>query len=166
MNMRFLLYFVVPLSLGVIITVVVAILLFIDSRKKLKVGQINIEGWSTTGGKVTAARLDERQSGNTYDPIVEYVYTVKDAEYHGNKVFPGENASSKKDIAQKILDKHPVNSYVPVHYNPESPSESALEEQPHPMNFIALAGWVLTGFGVCACCFTAFMTFVIFGASQ
>jgi hypothetical protein len=166
MNIRFLLYFVVPLSLGVIITVVGAILLFIDSRKKQKVGRIDIEGWATTGGKVTAVRLDERQLNNYYEPIIEYVYTVKDAEYHGNKVFPGDSRSPQKDVAQEILDKHPLNSYVPVHYNPQNPSESALEEQPHPMNFIALTGWILTGFGFCACCFTALMTLVIFGASQ
>ena len=166
MNMRFLLYFVVPLSLGVIITVVGAILLFIDSCKKPKVGQVDITGWSTTGGKVISVRLEERQAGNTFDPIIEYVYTVKDEEYHGNKGFPGENDSPQKDAAQEILDKHPLNSYVPVHYNPENPSESALEEQPHPMNFISMAGWVLTGFGVCACCFTTFMAFVVFGAAQ
>lgn len=166
MDTRFLLYFVVPLSLGIVITLAGVILLFVDSRKKPKIGEINIEDWLTTGGKVTAARLGERQSGDTYEPVIEYVYTVNDAEYHGNKIFPGENASSKKDKAQEILDKHPVNMYVPVRYNPKNPSDSALEAQPHPTNFIGLAGWVLSGFGVTACCFTTFMTFVIFGAAQ
>ena len=166
MDNRFLLYFVVPLSLGIVITLAGAILLFINSRRKPKAGEVNIEDWATIGGQVTAARLGERQSDNMYEPIVEYVYTVNDVQYHGNKVFPGINTSSKKDTAQEILDHHPVNTYVPVRYNPQNPSESALEERPHPMNFIALAGWVLMGFGVCACCFTAFMAFVIFGMAQ
>ena len=166
MDTRFLLYFVVPFSLGIIITLVGAILLFVNSHRKPKAGEINIEDWSTTNGQVTAARLGERQSDNTYEPIIEYVYTVNDVQYHGNKVFPGINTNSKRDTAQEILDKHPVKMYVPVRYNPQNPSESALEEQPHPMNFIALAGWVLTGFGICTFCFTTFMTFVIFGMAQ
>lgn len=166
MNTIFLFYFVVPLSLGVIITLTGAILLFVNSRKKPKAGEVDIGDWATTGGKVTSARLDERQPNDTYEPIIEYVYTVNDAEYHGNKVFPGENAGTKKVAAQEILDKHPVNMYVPVRYNPQNPSESALEAQPHPMNFTATAGWVLTGFGVCTCCFTTFMIFIIFGAAQ
>jgi hypothetical protein len=166
MDTRFFLYFVVPLSLGVVITLVGAILLFIDSRKKPKDGEVDIENWLTTGGKVTSAKLSEQPADDTYEPIVNYVYTVNDTEYHGSKVFPGKNPSSKKDTAQEILDKHPVNMYVPVRYNPENPSDSALEAQPLPMNYIALAGWILSGFGVSSCCFTAFMTFVIFGAAQ
>ena len=121
-----------------------------------------MEDWATTGGKVMSARLDESQSGDTYKPIIEYAYTVNDTQYQGNNIFPGENASFKKDLAQK----HPVNMYVPVRYNPKNSSESALEPQPHPTNFITLAGWVLTGFWICAFCFTVFMTFVIFGMAQ
>jgi hypothetical protein len=166
MDTRFLLYFVLPLSLGMVITLVGAILLLINSRKKPKAGEIDIGEWSTTGGQVRSARLGERQTDDTYEPVVEYVYTVNAAQYHGNKIFPGPNAGSKKEAAQGILDKHPVNMYVPVRYNPNDPSESALEAQPHPMNYIALGGWVLTAFGVCTCCFTAFMTFVIFGTTQ
>lgn len=166
MDARFILYFVVPLSLGIVITLVGVILLFVDSRKKPKAGEINIEDWPTTGGKVTTARLGEKQTGDTYEPVIEYVYTVNDAQYHGNKIFPGENPSSKKEAAQEILNKHPVNMFVPVRYNPTNPSESALEVQSQPMNFLVLAGWVLSGFGVLSCCFTAFMTLVIFGAAQ
>jgi hypothetical protein len=166
MDTRFMLYFVVPLSLGIVITMVGAILLFVNSRKKSKVEEIDIEDWSTTGGKITSARLGKRQSDDSYEPIIKYVYTVKDTEYHGHKIFPGENPSSQKDSAQVILDKHPVNMYVPVRYNPENPSESALEAQPHPINIITLVGWVLSGFGISTCCFTAFMTYVIFGTAE
>lgn len=166
MDIKILLYFVVPLSLGIIITLTGAILLFVASRKKPKVAQVDIEEWSTTGGKIISAHMGERQSNDTYEPIVEYVYTVNDTEYRGNKIFAGENVGYKNEAAQEILDQHPMNTYVPVRYNPENPSESALEAQPHPMNFMTLAGWVLTGFGVCACCFTTFMVVVIFGASQ
>lgn len=167
MNTTFLLYFVVPLSLGIVITLAGAIFLFIDSRKKPKVGEIDIEEWLTTGGKVISAKLSKQHADETYEPIVKYVYTVDGTEYHGSMIFPGQkHTNSKKDAAQEILDKHPANMYVPVRYNPENPEDSALEAQPHPMNYIALAGWILFGFGVSSCCFTAFMAFIIFGAAQ
>jgi hypothetical protein len=166
MDTRFILYFVVPLSLGIVITLVGIVLLFIDSRKKPKAGEINTEDWLTTGGKVTSAHLGEIKPSDTYEPVIEYIYTVHDAQYHGNKVFPGGNPVSNKEAAQEIIDKHPVNMYVPVRYNPENPSESSLEAPSRPMNSIALAGWVLSGFGILSCCFTGFMTFIIFGAAQ
>ena len=164
MDTRFLLYFVVPLSLGIIIILAGIILLFIDSRKKPKIGEIDIEDWPITGGKVISAKLSKRHADDTYKPIVKYAYTVNGVEYQGSKVFSGKNPSTKKDTAQEILDKHPVDMYVPVRYNPEEPSDSALEAQQRPMNYIALSGWILSGFGILTCCFTAFMTFVIFGA--
>lgn len=166
LNPQIFLYFVVPLSLGIVIILVGAILLYIDSRKKPKEGEIDIEDWLTTGGKVTSAKLSKRHADDTYEPIVKYIYTVDGAEYHGSKIFPGKNPSSKKDTAQEVLAKHPVDMYVPVRYNPAKPSDSALEAQPHPMNYIALAGWILSGFGILSCCFTALMFFIIFGKVQ
>lgn len=164
MDTRFILYFVVPLSLGIIITLAGVILLFVDSRKKQKAGEIDIEDWLTTGGKVISAKLSKEHPDATYEPMVKYVYTVDGTEYHGSKIFPGQkHTSSKKDIAQEIINKHPTGMYVPVRYNPEKPSDSALEAPPHPMNYISLAGWVLTGFGILSCCFTSFMAFIIVG---
>lgn len=166
MDIKFFLYFVLPIILGVIIALTGAILLFVDSRKKPKAGEVDIEDWEMTGGKIISAQLSESQSDNTYQPMIEYVYTVNGVEYHGNKIFSGKNEGAKKDAAQATLDKHPVNMYVPVRYDPKNPSDSALEARPHPTSFIAIAGWTLAGFGFISCCFTAFMTFVIFGATQ
>jgi Protein of unknown function (DUF3592) len=166
MNTTFMLYFVIPLSLGIVITLAGVIFLFVDSRRNKKTGRVDIESWLMTGGKVTSSRLSERQASDTYEPIIEYVYVVNDVEYHGNKIFPGENTGSKLSNAQEILNNHPMNTYVPVRYNPQNPAESALEAQPQRTNFITLAGWTLTGFGVCTFCFTTFMLLVVFGAAQ
>ena len=165
MDTRFFLYFVVPLSLGIVITLVGAILLFVDSRRNKKTSQTDDGDWATIGGKITAAHLGDRQAGDTYEPIIEYTYIVDNVEYQGNHIFPSGNASSKLDDAQEILDRHPVNTYVPIRYNPQTPNASALEPQPQQTNIIRLAGWVLTGFGICTCCFTTFMVLVIFGAA-
>lgn len=165
MDITFALYFVVPLSLGIVITLTGVILLFVESREKAGAGEVDLADWSTTGGKIISAKLSRRHDDDTYEPAIKYVYTVDGKEYHGSKIFPHQrNPRSKKGDAQEIIDRHPENSYVPVRYNPEKPSDSALEELPHPMNYRTLAGWVLLGFGFISCCFTTFMAFVIFGA--
>ena len=63
------------------------------------------------GGKILAAHLGEHETRHsdshgthvdiTYEPVVEYVYTIDNAEYHGSKVFPGEDL----DLARLKLRK-------------------------------------------------------------
>ncbi len=45
MDVKIFLYFVLPISLGVVIALTGAILLFVDSRKKKKAGEVDIEDW-------------------------------------------------------------------------------------------------------------------------
>ena len=174
MDTTFVMYFVVPVSLGSVIFLVGAVLLVIDSRKNKKRDNVETEDWSTTGGKILSVRIDEHESPRsdkngthvdiTYEPIVDFVYVVDNVEHHGNKVFPGESANLGQKTAQEILDKYPVNSYVPVRYNPRDPSVSSLEEhQFQSSNRVLLAGRVLVAFGICVCCFTTFMLFILVG---
>jgi hypothetical protein len=152
------------------------ILLIIASRNKKKADQGEIEDWSTTGGKIISARLSEHEVRKTdkrgthiditYEPVIEYSYVVDDVEQRGNKFFPGETTYFSQSEAQEILDKHPVNTYVPVHYNPQDPSVSSLEERSQDSNIVFVAGWIFTAFGISVCCFTSFMTFIIVGKVQ
>jgi hypothetical protein len=173
MDKIFLMYFVVPISLGVGILLVGAVLLAIDSRRHKKFEQVETQGWETTGGKVTAARLDEclPQPGNkkgvqpepAFKPVVEFVYTANGMEYTGNNIFPGDCENFSQAAAQAFLDKYPVNAYVPVLFNPEDPAKAALEDQPRRTNRMRMIGLLFTWFGICVCCFTSLMTFVIAG---
>ena len=99
----------------------------------------------------------------TYEPIVDYVYVVKDVEHHGNSVFPGISEKFDEKASQEILNKYPLNTYVPVRYNPDDPSVSALMPHPGHPDYIQMAGYLLTGFGLSVCCFTSFMAFIIVG---
>jgi len=169
MNSQFVFYFVVPLIFIAVITFLCVILLGVSFRHRKESGQIDIRDWSTTGGKVLSIRLDPHQpdakhAGADFEPHVEYAYVVNEIEYLGKKVFPGESGGFTKKAAQEILNQYPLNTYVPVRYNPQSPSDSALHEQSRSMDYLNLAGWVFTGFGVIACCFTSFMAFIILGA--
>lgn len=173
MDTKYILYFVVPSVIGTCILLIGVILLIIAARKKKKADQGETGDWVTTGGKVTAAHLEKHEAQKndkrgthidiTYEPVVEYRYTVDNVEYTGNKFFPGESTYFSESEAQELLGQHPLNSFVPIHYNPEDPSVSSLEERSQDSNVVYLAGWTLTAFGICVCCFTSFMIFLIVG---
>jgi len=169
MDIRFVLYFVVPSILATIILVIGAALLGIDVYKRRKAGSVEIGEWSSTGGKILTASLGQHESPKQdksgtqtvidYEPVVEYAYTVKGVEYRGNKLFPGESLYFSHDAAQERLDQYPP-AYVPVKYNPNDPSISTLEKQPEGTNYLHVIGLALTLFGVVSCCFTSFMAFI------
>jgi hypothetical protein len=173
MDKIFLMYFVVPISLGAGISLLGAVLLAIESRRKNRVELVETNTWETTGGKVTAVHLEECQSkpadkngsqiDPAYKPVVEYVYTANGIEHNGNNLFPGDCENFNRTEAQKFLDKYPVNAYVPVRFNPADPSSSALEDQPQHNSRMRMFGLVFTWFGICVCCFTSLMVFVIAG---
>jgi len=173
MDIRFVLYFVVPVILGAVILVAGAIFLVIDSRRKKQAGDVETGDWETTGGKIIASHLEQHearkddQTGThidiNFEPIIEYVYTVNNQEYRSNKVFPGDHIYFSQKAAQEILNEHPLNMYMPVKYMPDDPSVSSLENRPGGTNYMHVFGLVFTSFGVLVCCFTTFMTFIVMG---
>ena len=169
MDTKFILYFVVPAVLIVGITVMGLVFLSISARRKKKAGLIEIGDWATTGGKILSVRIDPHQAGAShagedFEPHVEYAYTVNNIEYQGKKVFPGESDGFSEAAAKKILSQYPLNGYVQVRFNPQDPSDSALQPHSRRTEFLTTAGYVMTGFGVISCCFTSFMAFIILGA--
>jgi hypothetical protein len=173
MDTRFVLYFVVPVVGGTVILLAGLIFLFIDNRKKKKNGDVETGEWETTGGKIIASHLERHEARKddktgthidiNYEPIIEYVYTVKNEEYRSNKVFPGDHIYFSEKDAQQILDEHPLNMYMPVKYNPEDPNISSLENRPHATDYVHVLALVFTSFGALVCCFTTFMTFIVMG---
>jgi hypothetical protein len=168
----FLMYFLVlPISLGVGITLMGAVLLLIDSRRHKRVVPIEMDGWETTGGKILATHLNEcssagneqkgKQNDQTFQPVVEYIYSAEGKEFTGKNEFPEDCENFSKTDAQAYLDKYPVNSYVPVRFDPKNPVSSALEEQPRRTNRVRMMGLLFTWFGISVCCFSSLMIFVM-----
>jgi hypothetical protein len=170
MDIKFVMYFVVPFVLATIILVIGVALLWISVYRRRRAGRVEIGEWPLTGGKILAARLaphesprqdkDRTQTALDYEPVVEYAYTVKGVEYQGNRLFPGESLYFSQGAAQKMLDQYPLNAYVPVQYDPNDPSKSTLEKQPQGTDYLYVGGLSLTIFGVVALCFTSFMAFI------
>ena len=166
----FLIYFLyLPISLGVGIFLTGIVLLWIDSRRQKKIVSIQTQDWLETGGKVLEARLDEcpkdeidpQETGKYYQPVVRYVYTVGGVEYHGDTVYPGDCKNINEEEAREFLEKYPINSYIPVIFDPNDPNSSALEQQPRQSNRIRMFGLLFTWFGVSVCCFSSLMIFIM-----
>ncbi len=167
----FLIYFLVlPISVGIGIFLTGLVLMFIESRRNKKI-EVETHTWETTGGKIIAARLDEcppsegdkkgAQAESTFIPVMEFIYTANGKEFTSNNIFPGDCDNYVKAAAQEILDKYPVNSFVPVRYDPEDPSISTLEDLPKPSNRLRMYGLLFTWFGVSVCCFSSLMIFIM-----
>ena len=90
--------------------------------------------WPTAPGTVTSAEMQIHRSHNsrthttttTYEPRVEYTYTVMGTPYSGKRVCFGLR-SFAHDKAQAILDRYPAGQAVPVYYNTENPADSVLD---------------------------------------
>jgi hypothetical protein len=144
MDLRFVLYFIVPIVMAFGITLIGAVLLLIDWRKKTN--QVETGDWLVAGGKVTAVQPDS----------VQYSYTAGSAEFTGTTPLPAGTSPNM----------YSANMYVPVRYNPKNPTDSMLDNLPRSANYMNFFGWLFAAFGILACCFTGFMAIIILGSVQ
>lgn len=168
MDKFFAFYFVLPISVGVAISLAGWILLAIDARRKMKIEGAESQTWEATGGKVVEVHMekcDEGQGNSTpvLKPVVEYVYSVNETEYSGKIIFPQTCDKAGPEAANEFIERFPLNAYVPIRYNPDEPSVSRLEEKKRHSNRVRFIGLLCTYFGISVCCFTSFMAFVILG---
>ncbi len=89
--------------------------------------------WPTVPGKVETSTTEsyvKREDGRDethYAPVVEYVYQVRGREYRSRQIKLGVEIEGSQFIADGIVKKYSQGSDVIVHYNPENPSNAALE---------------------------------------
>jgi hypothetical protein len=90
--------------------------------------------WPSIAGVVTAAEMIEHRHRNskthtvsyTYEPKVEYSYTVLGTAYAGKKVSYGPQ-SYARGKAEQIMARYPLGQQVSVFYNTENPADSVLD---------------------------------------
>ncbi|RYE79605.1 MAG: DUF3592 domain-containing protein, partial [Hyphomicrobiales bacterium] len=80
----------------------------------------------------------------TYLPVVEFAYTVESNRLHSRQVKLGLEVSGSESFAQGIADRYPAGAPVEVHYDPQDPSNAALENPTETK-------WILLG--VALACF-------------
>ena len=93
--------------------------------------------WPTTTGRMLRSELFEHvtktktstnriSTFSSYEPLVEYQYTVDGKAQTGNRIAIGLTRLPLEK-AQEFLAKHAVNSDVQVYYNPKNAKESRLD---------------------------------------
>lgn len=104
--------------------------------------------WKTTKGHIEKVRTSERRSGTktSISVGVIYSYQVDGRFYRGTNVWPGQdwnNFSRSKD-AQREINRLESNPDVTVHYNPQKPSEAALDKSTGGFMVQIVATWLST----------------------
>jgi hypothetical protein len=149
------------LIIGLIFVVIFSILgivfLIIGLRSKQKAkASLN---WPTTTGVVTVAKVevhtdyddDDHTSTTSYEPVVQYTYTVNGQQFNGSKIAFGANRVGNSQ-AQKMVGQYPVGNSVTVHYNPEKPEDAVLETKATGGTAFTVIGIVFLAIGLIACC--------------
>jgi hypothetical protein len=112
-------------------------LLFVIIGLVLTLRAKTASNWPTTSGVMLKSEIAERitkqqtkshqmMTYTSYEPLVEYQYTVNGKVLTGNRLSFGLTRLPLEK-AQEVLKRFPVNAQVPVYYNPRRVKDSRLE---------------------------------------
>lgn len=120
----------------------------IVSRKRAKAAL----SWPTIKGEVLSSTVvqhtdnESEYSSTSYEPVVEYQYSLMGQAYTGRRIAYGANSFNLKK-AQEIAAKYPVGTPVTVHYNPEKPGDCTLETSASGGKAFSIIGYILVPLG-------------------
>ena len=90
------------------------------------------QSWPSTAGIVLTSSVQVRRSNRSRSeyPVVVYQYGVNGKSYQGQRVKASDKFISVRisGEAQTTVARYPAGSRVTVYYDPNNPSESALEK--------------------------------------
>ncbi len=115
--------------------------LYMYFSNKLSRDMKNSNKWRTTEGIVTFSGTISKNVSSTsrsrssrkttyttqYAPDIGYDYTVDNAQYHGNLVYPNGGFTNVQSVAQQYANNKPIGKKIIVLYNVNNPNESYLE---------------------------------------
>lgn len=94
------------------------------------------KGWPTTTGTVVSSQvLSPSGKANKYIAEITYTYSVDWKEYR-SKNYKATAARGTSTWARELVEQHPVNSTVTVHYNPKDPGDALVEPGLQSDNYI------------------------------
>lgn len=92
--------------------------------------------WPTTDGTVVSTRvISPTGKANKYIAEITYTYSVGGKEYQSNN-YKATSARGTSQWARELIEQHPVDSKVPVHYNPNKPEDAIVEPGLQSDNYI------------------------------
>ena len=84
--------------------------------------------WPVVDGVIVSSQVRPACKGLAYFlPFVNYRYTVERQEYVGRRIAFGANICSTESNAARIANAYYEGKSVQVHFDPDSPEESALD---------------------------------------
>ena len=106
--------------------------------------------WPSIQGTVTSAELVTHRHHNskthttsyTYEPKVEYSYSVLGTTYSGKKLAYGPT-SYAENKAKELMARYPLGQAVSVYYNTEDPAESVLNPAAPNTTTLTVVGIIL-----------------------
>jgi hypothetical protein len=154
----------VPLVLGLILGLIGAAFVIVSVRARRKAEE-SIR-WPTTEGKVISSGVREHTDiddethhiRRSYEPAVEYGYSVGGTPLSGRKVSFGATSFDRK-TAHEVVSRYPSGATVAVHYNPTKPSEAVLETKASGGAIFLVAGIAMLALSVGSFCFSFFLMF-------
>jgi hypothetical protein len=86
-----------------------------------------MQTWPSAPGSIVESELRSRRRGNRriYYPHIVYQYNVMGQTYTGKRISPGPESGSSR--ARELVAKYPPGAPVTVYYDPQNPSDAALE---------------------------------------
>jgi hypothetical protein len=109
------------LGLTLILTLLVNSILLLNifsARRKASAMQT----WPSAPGSIVESELRSR---HIYYPHIVYQYNVMGQTYTGKRISPGPESGSSR--ARELVAKYPPGAPVTVYYDPQNPSDAALE---------------------------------------
>jgi len=88
---------------------------------------LQTSSWETTEGEVILSEISSGSEPGTQKPNIEYTYSVNGVNYSSNRIHAFGGYSSSGSYARDTVSKYPIGTELTVYYNPEKPSESAIE---------------------------------------
>ncbi len=99
--------------------------------------------WPTVSGTISSAMISSGgagESGSTFEPKVDFTYSVADREYAGNRISFGRLRFVSEQKARAVLANYPVGSAATVAYDPGDPKNSILDRSTAPP---AISFWTI-----------------------
>ena len=105
--------------------------------------------WPTVQGRVLKSGIDSiafragtgRSDGISYQPNVEYEYTVDDVLYpHEHIEVGGPPGYASRSTAEKHAANYPIGRDVPVYFDPENASTACLERRSSQSKMMIVIG--------------------------
>jgi len=134
---------------------VIFLVIMFTTRKKAEAAK----SWPTAQGTVLSSELsihqdydsDDHSSSTSYQPVVQYSYSVMGNQYTGSKIAFGANQFDR-NTAQNMVNRYIAGNPVSVYYDPNDPAKAVLETQAAGSKVFMIVGIIFAVIGLMSCC--------------